>query len=98
MTLSVRKKFDRTDGAEFETFFDIIETMAGMEEGELLLRDNEEFDAFSMVFVIGMLNKLIYKDFHVNQLVIKRPNDLSKKSLLQGRLLNIDFWGLLLSF
>ncbi|XP_060567854.1 cell migration-inducing and hyaluronan-binding protein-like [Ruditapes philippinarum] len=53
IAISVQKEFIRSEDVDFETFFEIIETMAGMAEGELLLRVHEQYDAFSMVFVVG---------------------------------------------
>jgi hypothetical protein len=59
----VQKEFIRSEDVDFETFFEIIETMAGMAEGELLLRVHEQYDAFSMVFVVGMLYNVHLRHF-----------------------------------
>lgn len=53
VSMAIQNGFVKADGVDFDAFFGYIEALAGMNEGELLLRKAEPYDSFSLVFVVG---------------------------------------------
>ncbi|XP_053383836.1 cell surface hyaluronidase-like [Mercenaria mercenaria] len=53
VSISLQNRWYRPEGGDYADFYKIIEELVGMEEGELLLRKQTEFDAFSLLFVVG---------------------------------------------
>lgn len=57
VTLTVNNKLNKVEGADFDTFYAIVEELTGMQQGELLLRQAEDYDAFALVYVVGRFIK-----------------------------------------